>query len=418
MRIITRFTLYYLGVTLIVLLVGGFIVYQNVQAEVDKEESLELKSWLDNTARRIRNGAPLVKLNVDPVHVRILSAGHPEVPFSVYDTVAMHRQLQRMERHLKARASYHINGEHYLISAYDVVVEPDDIVDAITKSAVRIIALLLLFVTVSSMLISRRILLPFQKTLKAIRNFNVRKQGRIKLPATNTHEFKQLNAFLTDMTAKAQADYRALKEFSENASHEMLTPLAIIRGKLELLAETDNKDEQARLITAAHDAVVKLSRMGQSLTLLTKLSNQEFEATEPIDLTQSVEETLGTFADLIEMKGLRLSTDMAKDVKLKFNPVLADLLLTNLLSNAIRHNTEHGEIDIKLSNPKLVIRNTGPAPDGPPEQMFKRFRKGTQSKDSIGLGLSIVKQICDIAGAKIEYTFDEPWHTLSVEFTA
>ncbi|MDV3307490.1 MAG: HAMP domain-containing histidine kinase [Cyclobacteriaceae bacterium] len=418
MKIITRLTLYYLGVTLIVLLVGGFIVYNNVQEEVDKEESLELKSWLDNTARRIKNGTSLEKLNVDPVEVRIIDVAQAEVPFSVYDTLAMHRHLQRMERHLKAKASYHINGQHYLISAYDVVVEADDIVDAITKSAVRIIALLLLFVTVSSMLISRRILLPFQKTLKAIRNFNVRKEGSIKLPATNTHEFKQLNALLADMTAKAQADYRALKEFSENASHEMLTPLAIIRGKLELLAETENKDEQARLITAAHDAVEKLSRMGQSLTLLTKLRNQEFEATEPINLTDSVEETLGTFSDLIEMKGLRLSTDIAKDVKLKFNPVLADLLLTNLLSNAIRHNTEQGAIEVKLSNPKLVIRNTGPAPDGPPEQMFKRFRKGNRTKDSIGLGLAIVKQICDIAGAKVQYTFDEPWHTLSVDFTA
>jgi signal transduction histidine kinase len=117
------------------------------------------------------------------------------------------------------------------------------------------------------------------------------------------------------------------------------------------------------------------------------------------------------------MKGIRLSSNIAKDVKLKFNPVLADLLLTNLLSNAIRHNTEHGAIDVKLSNPKLVIRNTGPAPDGPPEQMFKRFRKGNQSKDSIGLGLAIVKQICDITGAKVSYTFDEPWHTLSVEFS-
>src|SRR5690606_1778269 len=56
MKIITRLTLYYLGVTLIVLLVGGFIVYNNVQEEVDKEESLELKGWLDNTARRIQNG--------------------------------------------------------------------------------------------------------------------------------------------------------------------------------------------------------------------------------------------------------------------------------------------------------------------------------------------------------------------------
>src|SRR5690606_36028686 len=114
------------------------------------------------------------------------------------------RHLQRRERHLKAEASYHINGQHYLITAYDVLVEGDDIVDAITKSAVRIVGLLLLFVTISSMLISRRILLPFQKTLKAIRTFNLRQQNRIQLPDTTTHEFRRLNSFLAEMTAKAQ----------------------------------------------------------------------------------------------------------------------------------------------------------------------------------------------------------------------
>jgi signal transduction histidine kinase len=416
MKIITKFTLYYLAVTLVVLLAGGFIVYQNVQEEVDKEESLELKGWLDNTARRIEKGAPIHKLNNDPVEVRVAGAGLPDIPFHVYDTMAMHRQLERMERHLKAEASYRIGGEHYIIRAYDVVVEPDDIVDAITKSGGRIIGLLLLFVTVSSMLISRRILLPFQKTLKAIQNFNLRRQSAIALPKTNTHEFNQLNTFLTAMTKKAQQDYRSLKEFSENASHELQTPLSIIRGKLELLAETEDKDEQAKLITSAHDAVEKLSRTGQSLTLLTKLSNQEFEAREPINLSETVQDTLSVFEDLIEMKNIRLSTDIANDVKLKFNPVLADILLTNLLSNAIRHNTENGAIQVTLSNPRLLIRNTGPAPDGPTEQMFRRFRKGNQSIDSVGLGLAIVKQICDISGARVNYDFDNSWHSLSVDF--
>ena len=418
MKIITRLTLYYLAITLVVLLVGGFIVYNNVQDEVDKEVSLELRGWLDNAAHRIEKGTPIHKLNKDPIEIRVISADAPEIPFRVYDTLAMHRHLQRMERHLKAEVSYHINGQHYEITAYDVLVEGDDIVDAITKSAVRIVGLLLLFVTISSMLISRRILRPFEKTLKAIRDFNLRKQNGIKLSTTTTHEFRQLNSFLADMTAKAQEDYRSLKEFSENASHEMQTPLSIIRGKLELLTETDDKDEQAKLITAAHDAVEKLSRTGQSLTLLTKLSNQEFEATEPIDLSQTVEETISIFEDLIDLKKIRLSTDIAKGVKLKFNPVLADLLLTNLLSNAIRHNSENGAIQVSLTDPRLLIRNTGPAPDGPPDQMFQRFKKGNQSKDSVGLGLAIVKQICDISGARVQYVFDNPWHSLSVEFAS
>jgi signal transduction histidine kinase len=416
MRIIAKFTLYYLSVTLVVLLAGGFIVYQSVQEEVDKEEALELKGWLDNTAERLERGTSIRRLNHDPIEIKKVRANLPDIPFHSYDTIAMHHQLQRLERHLKAKASYHINGEHYVISAYDVVVEPDDIVDAITKSGSRIIGLLLLFVTISSMLISRRILLPFQKTLRAIQNFNLRTQNGLVLPHTNTHEFKQLNTFLSAMTKKAREDYRSLKEFSENASHEMQTPLSIIRGKLELLAEADDKVEQVRLIAAAHDAVEKLSRTGQSLTLLTKLSNQEFEMREPINLSKLVIDTLGFFEDRIEMKKIQLSTNIAKDVHLKLNPVLADILLSNLISNAIRHNLENGSIRISLTNPHLLIENTGYVPDGPTNQMFLRFKKGNRSSDSVGLGLSIVKQICDISDARVTYQFHEPWHSLAVEF--
>src|SRR6202000_3201098 len=86
--------------------------------------------------------------------------------------------------------------------------------------------------------------------------------------------------FLKKMTEKAQEDYQSLKEFTENASHELQTPTAIIRGKLDLLMESDIRDEQAVLIAEMQNALERLSRIHSSLTLLTKLENKEYEAKE------------------------------------------------------------------------------------------------------------------------------------------
>src|SRR5690606_30787922 len=152
--------------------------------------------------------------------------------------------------------------------------------------------------------------------------------------------------FLQEMTTKAQEDYKSLKEFTENASHELQTPLAIIRGKLELLMDSNLANEQAALISSAHNAVEKLSKIGQSLTLLTKLDNQEFEIFTTIDFSQQLKESLFAFQELIEMKSLHLVTSIEDHVHIKIHPLLNNILLNNLLSNAIRHNHEFGLIRI------------------------------------------------------------------------
>src|SRR5690606_32582196 len=114
-------------------------------------------------------------------------------------------------------------------------------------------------------------------------------------------EFRQLNSFVEQMVGKARRDYRSVKEFSENASHEMQTPLAIARGKLELLLETNNLDtEQTRLIQSAQQSLGKLSKLGEALTLLTKIDNKEFASRAEVDFSRIVNNCLVNFEDLAQ----------------------------------------------------------------------------------------------------------------------
>jgi signal transduction histidine kinase len=130
------------------------------------------------------------------------------------------------------------------------------------------------------------------------------------------------------------------------------------------------------------------------LILLTKLENQEYESIEEINFSQLVNETLEGFEELLEMKSITLQKQIEPHISLRLHPVLASILLNNLFSNAIRHNICNGTISVTLTPKKLYIENTGKAPSMPTEELFRRFKK--ENPDSIGLGLSIVKQICEL----------------------
>ena len=233
---------------------------------------------------------------------------------------------------------------------------------------------------------------------------------------TRTYEFKELNQFLEKMTNKALDDYRSLKEFSENASHELQTPLAIIRGKLELLMETRIDEKQASLIEGIQNAVQKLSAVNQSLILLTKLENQEYPVKEKMNFSHFVKGEIESFRELIEMKSLSLTTKIEPEVYLNLNPVLADILFTNLFTNAIRHNLMNGSIDVTLSSSGLSVKNTGDPPKVATQELFKRFKKDKQSSESTGLGLAIVKQICDLNNFTAGYEYTSGLHELSIRF--
>jgi signal transduction histidine kinase len=270
-------------------------------------------------------------------------------------------------------------------------------------------------------LISKYILAPFKRTMRVIQSFDLKQQEAVRLPATRTSEFRELNQFLKKMTEKAQEDYQSLKEFTENASHELQTPTAIIRGKLDLLMESDIRDEQAILIAEMQNALERLSRIHSSLTLLTKLENQEYEANVSVCISAVVRGILDSFDELIEMKSLRLDARIAEKVYVALNPALADLLVTNLLSNAIRHNMApegegRGWIMVNLTKEGLVISNSGREPKVPVGELFERFKKGNPGGDSIGIGLAIVRQICDISHFTIEYQYLSGVHSVAISW--
>lgn len=417
MNLIVRITILFVLVSLVVFMIGGVISFNILMDEVNAEQERFLSERLERMQMRLEKKPPSDTMRWTKLMVIPLDSNEEDRQ-SFSDTLVMHSQLERLESHLRLDAVRNINGKSYAISLYDIIVEADDIREGLTESLVTMYLILLAAVLIIGFLTSYYVLRPFNDTLDAIKSFSLTKPDeQIILPNSNVVEFKRLNNFLIDMTNKVRSDYQSLKEFSENASHEIQTPIAIVQSKLEVLMDGDNlTEEQIQQLSFTQSTIKRLSHLGNALSLITKIDNREFVDEATIDLSRTLEQMLEEFKELIELKGIKKVDEIAEGVTVQADHVLIELLLTNLINNAIRHNWEGGELKVDLKANGLKIVNTGPQLQIPAGELFRRFKKSNQSAKSMGLGLAIVKKICEYYNYELKYENQDELHTIHVHF--
>lgn len=417
MNLIVRITLLFVFVSLIVFGIGGLISYRVMMREVEHEQKGFLMERLDRMEDWIEKYKPKKTLEWNKLTITPMEE-YQEDSRAFSDTTVMHVQLNRLEPHLRLDAIRNIDSVTYSISMYDVIIEEDDIKDGVVESLVTMYIILLAAVLIIGLGASYYILRPFNLTLTEIRKFSIKDPGQtLHFPKSNVSEFKRLNKFLTEMTQKVKSDYNSLKEFSENASHEFQTPIAIIQSKLEVLMDGENlTEEQLEQISYVQNATRRLSNLSNSLALLTKIENKEFANVSDVNVSEALSNLVEEFKELFDLKKLKVEVSIEKDQLLQADKVLIELLLTNLMNNSIRHNWEGGRVDISLQDKSLKISNTGPAISFSPDELFRRFKKTNQSAESMGLGLAIVKKVCDFYEYHIKYDFSDKMHTIKIDF--
>lgn len=417
MNLIIRITILFVFVSLAVFVIGGVISYRVMMREVEYEQRRFLVERLERMERVVEEREPQDTIQWTKLMAVPLKEYREEGRF-FSDTLVMHSQLNRMESHLKLEAIKNVNGRSYRISLYDIIIEPDDIQDGLRESLVTMYLILLAAVLIIGFAASYFILRPFNLTLAQIQRFSLRDpNAQVDFPKSRVREFKRLNQFLTEMTRKVKSDYKSLKEFSENASHEFQTPIAVMQSKLEVLLGQENlSEDQLEQLSYMQNALRRLSNLSNSLALLTKIENKEFDTVAEIDVSEVLNNMVEEFRELIELKSIKATADIRPDVYLSADKVLIELLLTNLINNAIRHNWEGGSISIELIPNRLIISNSGPQLSSTPDELFYRFKKSNQSAESMGLGLAIVKKICEFYSYEISYNYIEDLHTIQIDF--
>jgi signal transduction histidine kinase len=308
-----------------------------------------------------------------------------------------------------------LNGKLYTAVVAKSEEEAEDMLLLIALLTAFVILLLLAILFIANRMLFQKMWRPFYSTLSAMKQFNLSKPGEIKLTTNAIDEFNDLNKAVKEMTTKVAGDYQTLKTFADNASHEMQTPLAVITSKLDLLIQDQQLSEKnLEYVEGVYDAVNRLKRMNQSLLLITKIENQQFPQASRLRIDGLVTERLQHFEELLQARQLVVTTSLER-CEVLMNPLLADILLNNLLTNAIRHNIPSGNIEIASQPNSLSITNQSKQLPLNEEQIFERFHKDAQS-DGLGIGLAIVKQICDLYGFRISYAFRKHMHAFQVQF--
>lgn len=418
MKLITKFILIYLVVTVIVLGLGGVVSYQVIKSELDNELKWRFLDRVERVTYLMEQGENFEStVQDDDTNLKIVALPNRVEPsVEIRDTLVWHHRLQQREHNLKMVAFRNVDGTSYRITTHGALVESDDITEAVIEILLWILGLQVIGAVGVGFVVSNRLFRPFRQTLDRIKNFTLQDKKPIPAKKTSVTEFDDLNTFVEEMTSKAVSDYVNLKEFAENASHELQTPLSIIKGKLELLTETDLSPEQYQFVEDSQRSVKKLSRLSESLALLTKIENHEFIETKDVNFSELITESIKGFEEFITLNGLEVESNIQEEVTLQIHPVLADILWTNLFQNAIKHNIEDGRIQINLTEQKLKIANTGQPLSSSPDELFQRFKKDSPNSNSIGLGLSIIKRIVNQYHYNISYKFDDGWHTIVITF--
>jgi len=332
-----------------------------------------------------------------------------------FDAPYANPKEKKIEQGRAVTALIKVKGENYIVTIIESRENTEYLIQIISAITLLLTAVLLTILIITNRYVLNGLWKPFYYILQQVKKFNIADTSRIDTIESRVDEFKELSDAVSKMSSRVTTDYQGLKTFTENASHEMMTPLAIITSKLDMLIQDEKlSSDQFAQITDIYSAAGRLSRLNQSLLLLVKIDNNLLRDTEDLDIKTVTLEKAQQFQEMIGNKNIEL--DMSLDsLQVNASKYLIDVLINNLFSNAIRHNHNGGRIKITLSGNQLCFQNSGDNKPLDENAIFERFYK-SGSSDGTGLGLAIMKNICTFYHFEIKYQFREGMHCFLVAF--
>lgn len=333
---------------------------------------------------------------------------------NIFDTLVYSRYEGEMVVYRKLRFPLKTTEQNYMVELMLPTLEEDDLVGTVIISLTLFVVLFILFMSIIDRMFTANILYPFKKILEVMRSYNIEERTNIKLENGGIDEFRDLNEILMGMTTKINNGYDEMKEFLEHTSHEMKTPLAIIQLKLEVLNQSYyNNEEDIKTIASIQTALNRIIRFNKSLLFIAKIKNNQFNEGKLMDLNGLVHQFLTLYEELLDEQNIQVELKEESKFTIEMHPILAEQLIQNILSNAVKHNNKEGFIKIFINDSIIRISNSfeGKLPAG---DLFEKYKRSSQAKDSSGLGLGIVKSICIKEKLTVEYTTVKNQFTLTL----
>ena len=420
MKLLTKSIRLYSFYSVIILLIAVpafYFVIKKIAAQ-DVDEDLRLQK--SQVIRNLEKLTPLESYQyltaVEP-NISLSTYGHLRqkdtlYTASIYDSIAEEDVSYRI-----LKSNVLIQGKPYLVTLKSSVVGNEELILSIVNVQAVLLLLIIGGLAIINHYYSKKLWKPFYNTLDRLHNYKIEKNESIQLDSTGIEEFTNLNQTINLLTHRNHQVYLSQKEFTENASHEMQSPLAVFKSKVELLMQTTPlTNEQAELIDELSQAGQRMNRLNKALLLLTKIDNNQFHEKERINVPQTVNNVMAQYRDALQRKQIRLENVVQSEIVIEANRTLIEILVSNLLSNAIRHNYREGLLRISFVESEMVIANEGKPESLDVSKLFQRFKKQTNDANSIGLGLEMARKICQLNDFQIAYRYQDSMHVFTINF--
>ena len=314
--------------------------------------------------------------------------------------------------------AFELDGNYYELKVANSMVEEDDLIKELLYDIVWLYISLIIGIIFINNLVLKKLWKPFYDFLNQLKKYRLGKTKKLPIIKTNTKEFTDLQNAVNALLKHTTETYEQQKQFIGNASHELQTPLAIATNKLELLIEKGNlQNEQAENIAEVMSIIERLVRLNKSLLLITKIENKQFLDNQQILLNDIVQKNVSDLEEMAIFKKVKITVNENAKLSIQMDASLANIIISNLLKNAIFHNVPSGEVFVEITEKTIKISNTGDNQKLDENLLFSRFYKPDSKSKGTGLGLAIVKAIADLYGFKVSYSFNNTLHFFQIEFS-
>ena len=302
-------------------------------------------------------------------------------------------------------------GQYYELSVSTPTIEKQDLRESIFYLLIGLFVILLVTILIINIWVFYRSMKPFYVLLHWLGDYRLGQTHKPLYNPTHTSEFKKLNDTVVRFAQHSEEVFQQQKQFIGNASHEIQTPLAVCRNRLEMLMEDETLTElQLGEIIKTYETLEYVSKLNKSLLLLSKIDNHQYSETSKVCLNDVLHSLIPDFEEVYAFKEVSLSLEENARLCADMNEVLATVLMTNLLKNAFVHNVEDGSIRITINRDSICFSNTGTLVALDEKRVFERFYQGNKKEGSTGLGLAIANAVCRQFNLELKYVFKDGMH--------
>ncbi len=228
-------------------------------------------------------------------------------------------------------------------------------------------------------------------------------------------EFRLLGEAMVDSVRRSGEMFDEQRLFTGNAAHELQTPIAVCRSRLEMLAGDPSLTErQLEQIGAVMGTLDRLAALNRTLLLLAKIDNRGFTDGAEVDATPILRRLAADYSEVYSHRSLSVDVNVRAPFRLTMDETLAGVLWGNLLKNAFVYSLDGGRVEVMISAAEVSVANSAAGGPLDPVVIFRRFYRGG-GETGTGLGLALVESICRLYGLRIDYNFAEGRHIFTIK---